>query len=206
MARWASSGDPRNISLSRSDTDISRTDFISLDAYSAPLIHNAGQDLETCARDHTANRPFPICVNGTKILPTGWDAGWNPIGKPTGYMLPGPLRTQLQLVWSIFNKPILISEFGLSPPPPPGGELSDNLYNIPQTEYLLSYLNEMLTAIWEDGVHVMGALVWTFLDDWEFGYNNKGFGLQFLNRTTQERVYRRSIFDIVDFVEGRRQH
>jgi beta-glucosidase/6-phospho-beta-glucosidase/beta-galactosidase len=63
----------------------------------------------------------------------------------------------------------------------------------------------MLTAIWEDGVHVMGALVWTFLDDWEFGYNNKGFGLQFLNRTTQERVYRRSIFDVVDFVEGRRQ-
>jgi hypothetical protein len=51
----------------------------------------------------------------------------------------------------------MVTEFGLSVPVPPGGRLQDNLYNVPQSEYIISYLNEMLKATWEDGVHVMGG-------------------------------------------------
>jgi len=180
-------------------------DFVSIDGYSAPVIIPAVKDLAACAAAHNATRPFPICVNATTLTTTGWSTGYAITGSPTDYTFPQGLRTQLNQVWSLFGLPVMVTEFGLSVPVPPGGRLQDNLYNVPQSEYIISYLNEMLKAIWEDGVHVMGALVWTFLDDWEFGYNNKGFGLQYLNRTTQERVYRRSIFDVVDFVEGRRQ-
>lgn len=135
-------------------------DFISIDAYSAPIIYPAVADLNACATNHNISRPFPICVNATTLTQTGWSTGYSPAGSPTDYTEPYGLRTQLNYVWSTFGLPILISEFGLTIPPPPGGRIQDNLYNVPQSDYLLSYLNEMLTAIWEDGVHVMGALVW----------------------------------------------
>lgn len=61
----------------------------------------------------------------------------------------------------------------------------------------------MLNAIWEDGVKVMGAITWNWADDWEFGGFDTGFGLQYVNRTSQERMYRRSFFDIIDFVESK---
>lgn len=98
----------------------------------------------------------------------------------------------------------MITEFGLELPYPAGNALTNNVYNVPQSEYLLSYLGEMLRAIWEDGVHVMGALVWNWGDDWEFDAYDTGYGLQYINHTTQQRVYRRSFFDVIDFVESRR--
>jgi hypothetical protein len=47
-------------------------------------------------------------------------------------------------------------------------------------------------------------LVWNWGDDWEFDAYDTGYGLQYINHTTQQRVYRRSFFDVVDFVESRR--
>ncbi|KAL4733873.1 hypothetical protein BDV11DRAFT_175290 [Aspergillus similis] len=65
------------------------------------------------------------------------------------------------------------------------------------------WLSEILKAIYEDGVNVMGALAWSFADNWEFGDYSQQFGLQKVNRTTQQRYYKKSFFDLVDFVNTR---
>jgi beta-glucosidase/6-phospho-beta-glucosidase/beta-galactosidase len=64
-------------------------------------------------------------------------------------------------------------------------------------------MSEILKSIYEDGVHVMGALAWSFVDNWEFGDYSQQFGIQAVNRTTQERSYKKSFFDLVDFVKSR---
>lgn len=64
-------------------------------------------------------------------------------------------------------------------------------------------MTEILKAIHEDGVNVMGALAWSFADNWEFGDYGQQFGLQFVNRTTQEKKFKKSLFDLVDFVTSR---
>ncbi|KAK4506282.1 hypothetical protein PRZ48_000012 [Zasmidium cellare] len=204
---------PDYVPLSKTDLEYMNgtMDFISLDAYSAPVIEPVVSNLTACATAYnkTTNpyRSFPICVNASSSVPPShgdWSVGYSPYGSPTYYDSPLNLRTQLKYTYATYRLPVFISEFGLSLPAPPGGRLQDNLFNQPASEYLLSYLNEVLKAIWEDGVDVMGALVWNWADDWEFGSFAQGFGLQFVNFTTQERRYRRSFFDVMGFVEGRR--
>jgi beta-glucosidase/6-phospho-beta-glucosidase/beta-galactosidase len=64
-------------------------------------------------------------------------------------------------------------------------------------------MSEVLKAIWEDGVEVVGAYAWSFADNWEFGDYDSHFGIQTVNRTTQERRYKKSFFDFVDFMKAR---
>lgn len=99
----------------------------------------------------------------------------------------------------------MITETGFSTPDPPDDwTLDDIRWDLYRTEYYLSYLTEVLHAIWEDNVNVLGVLMWSFLDNWEFGTYSHHFGLQHVNSTTLQRTYKRSFFDVVDFVETRR--
>ena len=82
--------------------------------------------------------------------------------------------------------------------------LDDILWDQARSEFYLSSLTEVLKAIWKDGVDVMGMLMWSFVDNWEWNTFQHQFGLMYNNRTTQERSYKRSFFDVVDFVESRR--
>lgn len=61
----------------------------------------------------------------------------------------------------------------------------------------------MLKAIWEDGVDVAGAYAWSFADNWEFGDGASNVDIQTVNRTSQVRNYKKSFFDLVDFVKAR---
>ena len=117
-------------------------------------------------------------------------------------MTASSIRTQLSYFWNTYEIPIVISETGRQTPKP--AEFDQNLDNTPQSIFLQAELKQVLEAIWEDGVHVMGLFVWNWGDDWEFTSYDFGFGLQFVNHTTQERAYRRSFFDVIDFVESRR--
>ena len=118
------------------------------------------------------------------------------------------VRTQLNYFWNTYKRPIMITEFGFpintGSFPESANLLTDIQFDPARSEYILSYLGEMLKAIGEDGVDVMGALMWTWVDNWEWGTFAHAFGLQYNNRTTQERAYKRSFFDAVDFVETRR--
>lgn len=188
-------------------TNSNTTDFVSLDAYLTPVVLPAAKNQTACALEtNTTISPlhvFPICVRATTLTLTIWSVGYSPTPSALNYPNAFNLRTQLNYAWNTYKLPILISEFGLEVSI--AGELQLNLDNVPGSQYLLSYLGEVLQAIWEDGVDVMEALTWNWGDDWKFGTFDTGFGLQFVNHTTQERRYWRSFFDVIDFVEGQRR-
>ncbi|ODQ78585.1 glycoside hydrolase family 1 protein, partial [Babjeviella inositovora NRRL Y-12698] len=69
--------------------------------------------------------------------------------------------------------------------------------------YYRTYLESVLKAIHFDNVNVMGAFAWSFADNWEFGDYSQQFGLQTVNRTTQERHYKKSFFDIIGYYNER---
>lgn len=64
-------------------------------------------------------------------------------------------------------------------------------------------MSEILKSIWEDGVQVLGVIAWSFVDNWEFGDFTPQYGMQTVDRTTQERHYKKSLFDFVDFIQAR---
>lgn len=68
----------------------------------------------------------------------------------------------------MYRAPVVVTEFGF----PVFGEaekadLTDELFDTPRSLYYLSYMSEILKAIWEDGVDVRGAFAWSFADNWE---------------------------------------
>ncbi|KAJ0426814.1 glycoside hydrolase superfamily [Aspergillus carlsbadensis] len=177
-------------------------DFVGLDAYSATIIYPA-VDIATCAADNAStNTLYPNCVGLTQKTVNGWNIGYH--ADYAVYAAPTYLRTQLLYLWDTFKIPVMITEFGLAISNTSDSQLDDTRFDIQRSEYFLSYLTEVLKSIWEDGVNVMGALMWTWVDNWEWGTYAHAFGLQHVNWTTQQRTYRRSFFDVMDFVEKRR--
>lgn len=162
-------------------------------------------DYAACAaeNDTAVNPYYPSCVGTTQTTVTGWLMGNH--AEYMGYTTPIYLRTQLSYYWNTFKKPIMITEFGFSTPPLDYSEtLDDERFDIARSEHYISNLNEMLHSIWDDGVHLLGAIMWSYADNWEWGTYQHHFGLQYNNLTSQERSYRRSFFDTIDFVESRR--
>jgi beta-glucosidase/6-phospho-beta-glucosidase/beta-galactosidase len=94
----------------------------------------------------------------------------------------------------------MLTEFGFPAFYESSMSLSQAQDDLTQSFFYLSFLNEMLKAINEDGVKVAGAIGWAFVDNWEWGEYDDRFGVQAFNSTTLERSYKRSIFDFVDFV------
>ena len=78
-------------------------------------------------------------------------------------------------------------------------ELASQLNDLPRSLYYEAFLTEILNCIHEDGINIIGAVGWSMLDNWEFGSFAQHFGMQVVNQTTQERYYKRSFFDFIDF-------
>ncbi|KAL6240948.1 hypothetical protein RBB50_012207 [Rhinocladiella similis] len=179
-------------------------DFLGIDPYTATVITTPIPDSIDSIFECMANlsSPFaPFCVNRTTLTTQGWNVGYR--SQSYVYITPTYLRLFLSYLYNTFHTPILITEFGF----PVFGEadkaVDDQLLDTPRSLYYLSYMSEVLKAIWEDGVQVLGAFAWSFADNWEFGDYDAHFGLQTVNRTTQERRYKKSFFDLVDFVNSR---
>ncbi|GME22738.1 glycoside hydrolase family 1 protein [Neofusicoccum parvum] len=194
---------PDYVSLSEEDLEYigGTSDFLGIDPYTATVVSPAPNGIADCA-SNTSDPLFPYCVEQSTLTTTGWNIGYR--SQSYVYITPKYLRTYLSYLWNTFRHPVLITEFGF----PVFGEadkesLSDQLYDTPRSNYYLSFMSEVLKAIWEDKVHVLGAFAWSFADNWEFGDYDAHFGIQTVNRTTQERNYKKSFFDLVDFVAAR---
>ncbi|KIX06488.1 uncharacterized protein Z518_04464 [Rhinocladiella mackenziei CBS 650.93] len=198
---------PDYVPLSASDLSYinGTADFLGVDPYTStvvsPPVPNSIDSILECTTN-SSSIYFPYCVNQSTLTTTGWNIGYR--SQSYVYTTPTYLRLYLSYLYNTFHTPIVITEFGF----PVFAEsemvdLSDALFDTPRSQYYLSYLSETLRAIWEDGVHVMGAFAWTFADNWEFGDYDAHFGLQTVNRTTMERRYKKSFFDLVDFVNAR---
>ncbi|KAH7397668.1 glycoside hydrolase [Cadophora sp. MPI-SDFR-AT-0126] len=177
------------------------SDFLGIDPYTATVVSPPPGGIEACAAN-SSSPYYPYCVVQETANIFGWNIGYR--SQSYVYITPTYLRTYLSYLYNTFRHPVLISEFGF----PVFGEADkavvDQLFDSPRSQYYLSFMSEVLKSIWEDGVNVMGALAWSFADNWEFGDYGAQFGMQFVNRTSQERKFKKSLFDLVDFVESRR--
>ncbi len=176
-----------------------------MDVYTAPIIYPVVGNISSCAANNQTNNTFyPNCVGLTETTANGWLIG-QPSNSIQMYTTPSYLRTQISYLWNTFRAPVLVSEFGhptngtANPP-----DLNAIQYDTVRSEYYISFLQEILKAIWEDHVDVLGAFMWSFVNNWEWGSFDPEFGLQHVNRTTQERTYKRSFFDVIDYIETRR--
>ncbi|KLU85836.1 hypothetical protein MAPG_04856 [Magnaporthiopsis poae ATCC 64411] len=176
-------------------------DFLGIDPYTATVVAAPDEGIAACAAD-TSHPLFPTCVEQSVTATTGWKIGQR--SQSYVYMTPKYLRTYLNYLWNTFRAPVVITEFGFPVHAEADRpELADELFDQARSDYYRSFLSETLKAIWEDGVHVEGAFAWSFADNWEFGDYGQHFGIQAVNRTTMERRYKKSFFDVVDFVAAR---
>ncbi|KAJ4989903.1 beta-glucosidase A [Stagonosporopsis vannaccii] len=179
-------------------------DFFSIQPYTATVVSPPpNSSIAECAANIT-HPARPYCVTqSTTVRDTQWNIGYR--SQTYVYTTPVYFRSYLNYLWNTFKSPVAVTEFGTPVAGEADKELKDQLFDSPRSQYYQNYLNEGLKAIWEDGVQFIGAFAWSFADNWEFGDYDARFGIQTVNRTTQERRYKKSFFDFVDFIESRRQ-
>ncbi|KAG8625050.1 hypothetical protein KVT40_006801 [Elsinoe batatas] len=178
-------------------------DFLSIQPDTATIISPPpNETIASCAANITSpSRPY--CVTQSTRTTTGWNIGYR--SETYVYTTPTFFRTYLNYLWNTFRLPISVTEFGFPVAGEATRETVDQQLDSPRSQYYQIYMSEGLKAIWEDGVQWTGAWAWSFADNWEFGSYEAQFGVQTVNRTTMERGYKKSFFEFVDFVEGRRQ-
>jgi beta-glucosidase/6-phospho-beta-glucosidase/beta-galactosidase len=174
-------------------------DLYGIDPYSSQLVTSPPGGIDACARNinHTL---WPECVVPLKIQANGW-----PIGQASNhyaYITPHYLRQHLSYIWNNFRpRGIFVTEFGFNPYHESQKNADLQRYDLERSMYYDSFLKEILKAIHEDGINVVGALAWSFVDNNEWGSYAEQYGLQTVNRTSGrfERRYKRSFFDFVEF-------
>ncbi|KAK5132114.1 hypothetical protein LTR08_000365 [Meristemomyces frigidus] len=174
-------------------------DYISVDPYTTGFATSPPNGIDACAAN-ISDPLWPTCVVGTNVQQDGWLNGQASFAY--AYIAPQYVRQQLGYLWNTFRpNGILISEFGFNPFMEFNKTVVAQRYDLERTLYYEWFLREMLKSVYEDGVNVIGALAWSFVDNDEFVSYEQQYGLQHVNRTNGEftRSFKRSIFDYVDF-------
>ncbi|PBK89646.1 glycoside hydrolase [Armillaria gallica] len=133
----------------------------------------------------------------------GWPEG--PAGDPAATSLqttPVAIRALLKEIYTRWpSDKMYISEFGcIEPFAYANADISQIKEDVGRTDYLLTYLGEMLLSIHEDGVPIQGAFAWAMIDDAEWqGGTSVRFGIQHVDYTTLERTYKRSALSLAEF-------
>ncbi|ETS77688.1 hypothetical protein PFICI_09750 [Pestalotiopsis fici W106-1] len=175
-------------------------DFLSIDPYSAQFATAPEGGIEACVAN--ASHPnFPSCAQLTYVRPDGWLIGGPSQSYP--YNAPEYVRQQMKYIWDNFHPSgILVAEFGLPRVRESEMTMDQQRYDIERTLYYRNFVQGLIDVRDYDGVNVIGAIAWSFVDNNEFGYKSTQFGLQGVNRTTYERFYKRSFFDFVDLLQS----
>ncbi|KAF5340463.1 hypothetical protein D9758_013571 [Tetrapyrgos nigripes] len=184
-------------------------DFFAIDCYRQQYISAPPNGLENCL----SNISDPLWPKCNVVQTFDSNAGWN-IGafsspgtswlEDTSRFLRGYLK-DVQARWPTHK--MIASEFGFTQPfESQKTDLASIKEDTDRTNYLMSYLGEMLLSIHEDGIPLKGAFIWAMLDnaEWNSGLNTR-FGVQYVNYTTLERSYKRSAFALAEFFEAHLQ-
>ncbi|PWY86011.1 beta-glucosidase [Aspergillus heteromorphus CBS 117.55] len=162
-------------------------DFWAFDPYVAQFASPPPVGISACAANQS-NPTWPYCASTSMIQADGWLMG--DMSNVYSSIAPQYVRQQLGYVWNTFRpRAILICEFGFNPFADSLGAGDAQRLDLERTLYYQDFLQEVLKAIHEDGVNVIGALAWSYLDNNEFGsYANH-----------YRRRYKRSLFEYVGF-------
>lgn len=176
------------------------SDFFGIDPYTYTLVSPPDEGIEAC-QSNTSHELWPTCVKESQVREDGWKIGYR--SQSYVYITPIQLREFLNYIWNTFHSPVFIGEFGFPEWKESEKELGDQLFDLNRSIYYRSFMEAILHAIHYDNVNVMGAFAWSFADNWEFGDYEQQFGLQVVNRTTQERFFKKSFFDVVQYYNER---
>lgn len=143
------------------------TDFIAVSYYFSHAVdHEANMDISK-----NINAKNPHAVPNPWLKKTDW--GWNI--DPTG------LRYMLNVLYDRYQKPLMIVENGLGACDRLINESVDDTYRI---DFLRQHIKELLTAVEEDGVDVIGYMPWGALDmvSCTTGEMKKRYGFLYVDR------------------------
>ncbi|KAM0510998.1 hypothetical protein ACHAPE_010313 [Trichoderma viride] len=193
---------PDYVPLTKEDLDYIKgtADFWGTDAYTIAIISPLSASESPCLNT-PSNVFYPECVQQSWGGKFGWNVGY--ASQTFVYITPTYLRHYLSYLWNTYRSPIIVTEFGFPVENEAALPLAQQLFDSPRSQYYLSFMSEILKSIWEDGVQVLGVIAWSFVDNWEFGDFTPHYGMQTVDRTTQERHYKKSLFDFVDFIQAR---
>lgn len=154
-------------SLSSKDLEMigNTTDFFGIDPYTATVVTPPEGGIAACAAN-SSHPSHPYCVVQSFVGSDGWEIGYGSEGT-SAYIAPKYFREYFSYVWNTYKKPVFITEFGFPVFDEGDKTLSHQRMDLPRSLYYTGILSEMLKSIWIDGVDIMGALAWTWVDDWE---------------------------------------
>ncbi|KAJ7613021.1 glycoside hydrolase superfamily [Roridomyces roridus] len=190
--------------------NLGSADFFAIDSYRESWIAAPDDGLAACV----GNMSHPLWPECHSVVLFDSNAGWaagispDPLSETWLQATPNTLRSylkDLQTRWP--TKKMYISEFGFDEP---FEAFWTDLFRIKEdvarTNYLMTYLGQILLSIHEDGVPIQGAFIWAMMDnaEWNSGITAK-FGIQHVNYTTLERTYKRSALSLAEFFEAHLQ-
>lgn len=172
-------------------------DFLAIDAYSQIFATPPDGGIEACAAN-ISHSLWPICVNTTAYDANDWL-----IGAPAiefNYITPTYIRPALKYYNDFYRTPggIIITEFGFNVNLEAEMGLDERRFDYLRSQYYTNYISELAKASYEDGVPIVGAFGWTFIDNNEWGSYAQRYGMQTVDMATQTRRFKRSMFDYVD--------
>lgn len=176
------------------------SDYFGVDPYTYTVVSQPEGGIEAC-QNNESHPLWPLCVVEEQTRDDGWKMGYR--SQSYVYITPYEFRQYLNYLWNTFKHPILVSEFGFPEWRESEKELGDQVFDMARSVYYRSFMQSILEAINYDKVKVIGAFAWSFADNWEFGDYEQQFGLQVVNRTTQERYFKKSFFDIAKYYQDR---
>ncbi|KAG7441447.1 glycoside hydrolase [Guyanagaster necrorhizus] len=193
---------PRFTNEEKSDL-LGSADFFAITSYRSLWIKAPDEGIDACV-ENPSDSLWPAC-NELEYFDSdyGWPAG--PAADPVATSLqatPLAIRPLLKGLYSRWpSNKLYVSEFGtLEPFAYANADISQIKEDVGRTNYLLTYLGEMLLSIHEDGVPVQGAFAWGMLDDTEWlGGTTVRYGIQHVDYTTLERTYKRSALSLAEF-------
>ncbi|KAJ7770266.1 glycoside hydrolase superfamily [Mycena maculata] len=193
------------------EDNLGSADFFAIDSYRDLWIAAPPDGIDACV----SNMSDPLWPDCNSVVMYDSDAGWatgispDPLSDSWLQATPNTLRSYLQGVHTRWptNK-MYVSEFGFDEP---FEDTYTDLFRITEdvarTNYLMTYLGQILLSIHEDGVPIAGAFVWAMIDnaEWNDGLSAK-FGIQHVNYTTLERTYKRSALSLQEFFQAHLQN
>ncbi|KAK0234944.1 glycoside hydrolase superfamily [Armillaria nabsnona] len=184
---------PRFTDQEKSDL-LGSADFFAIDAYRSLWAKAPDEGIDACVAN-PSHLLWPVC-NEPAYFDS--DYGW-PAGPAETPLAIRPLLKGLHSRWPT-NK-MYISEFGtIEAFAYANADISQIKEDVGRTNYLLTYLGQMLLSIHEDGVPIQGAFTWGMIDDAEWsGGTSVRFGIQHVDYTTLEWTYKRSALSLTEF-------
>ncbi|KAK0186404.1 glycoside hydrolase superfamily [Armillaria mellea] len=182
---------------------LSSADSFAITSYRSLWVKAPDEGIDACVAN-SSHSLWPVCNQPVYFdSDYGWPAGpaFDPVAT-SSQATPLAIRSLLKDLHSRWpSSKLYVSEFGTFEPfAYANADISQIKEDVGRTNYLLTYLGQMLLSVHEDGVPIQGAFAWGMMDDSEWvGGTSVRYGIQHVDYTTLERTYKRSALSLAEF-------